>query len=565
MIQIEDLHVVEFRGIRDLQLWFDGKSYAIWGPNGSGKSGVVDALDFALTGDVSRLRGAGSGAVTLAKHGPHVHRRDDPGSAYVEVTVRDPLSGDVAKLKRTLKTPTTFTLEPDLVSVRRALSRAEQHPELILSRREIIKYIVAEPGKRSAEVQALLKLERLGEVRSALRSAKSKITSALKAADGMVVGAQQALERHLDLPSLLEGEVLASINARRTILGLEPLARLDDGTDFSTGVDRDVATRALNKNSAIRDLQAVADNTRSPTRITQATVPLQNALVSLDDDPAILDSLKTRSLVKAGLDQLVDERCPLCDVSWKTLNALRDHLERKVQRSDDAARLQADILDKARSIAAELRSTAQLVEQLRPLPKLLRLRHDVAAAIEEWLENIAIRVQVLSTLEGIQAAMPGLESNPACEPDGLRGRLEELYEAIEAAPDQTATAEARSFLTIAQERWSALRAARAKARKASSANDAAGAIYMSYCEAQDGRLAALYQTVQERFSEFYRAINADDEADFKASLEPKAQKLDLLVDFYGIGMFPPVAYHSEGHQDGMGVCLYLSDDGKSAW
>ena len=37
-----------------------------------------------------------------------------------------------------------------------------------------------------------------------------------------------------------------------------------------------------------------------------------------------------------------------------------------------------------------------------------------------------------------------------------------------------------------------------------------------------------------------------------------AGKLDFKVDFYGIGMFPPAAYHSEGHQDGMGVCLYLA-------
>ena len=41
-------------------------------------------------------------------------------------------------------------------------------------------------------------------------------------------------------------------------------------------------------------------------------------------------------------------------------------------------------------------------------------------------------------------------------------------------------------------------------------------------------------------------------------LEPSEGKLDLEVDFYGKGLFPPFAYHSEGHQDGMGVCLYLA-------
>ncbi len=57
---------------------------------------------------------------------------------------------------------------------------------------------------------------------------------------------------------------------------------------------------------------------------------------------------------------------------------------------------------------------------------------------------------------------------------------------------------------------------------------------------------------------FYRLINADDEGSFTAELAPKAGSLDFQVDFYGQGKFPPTAYHSEGHQDGMGVCIYLA-------
>jgi hypothetical protein len=52
--------------------------------------------------------------------------------------------------------------------------------------------------------------------------------------------------------------------------------------------------------------------------------------------------------------------------------------------------------------------------------------------------------------------------------------------------------------------------------------------------------------------------SADDESGFKAKLLTSEGKLDLTVDFYDRGMFPPGAYHSEGHQDGMGVCLYFA-------
>ena len=65
----------------------------------------------------------------------------------------------------------------------------------------------------------------------------------------------------------------------------------------------------------------------------------------------------------------------------------------------------------------------------------------------------------------------------------------------------------------------------------------------------------LYDTVQEDFSTFYRALNGTDEMKFMAKLKPTAGSLDFDVNFYGRGLYPPAAYHSEGHQDGMGVPL----------
>ena len=71
-------------------------------------------------------------------------------------------------------------------------------------------------------------------------------------------------------------------------------------------------------------------------------------------------------------------------------------------------------------------------------------------------------------------------------------------------------------------------------------------------------LNALYDEAQKDFSTFYRAINGEDEATFTAKLTPTKGSLGLDVNFYERGLYPPAAYHSEGHQDGMGVCLYLA-------
>ena len=86
----------------------------------------------------------------------------------------------------------------------------------------------------------------------------------------------------------------------------------------------------------------------------------------------------------------------------------------------------------------------------------------------------------------------------------------------------------------------------------------AKAAYSAYCTVMDDELNALYDDVQDDFSTYYRAINEGDESKFTAKLTPSAGRLDFDVNFYERGLFPPGAYHSEGHQDGMGVCLYLA-------
>lgn len=57
MIQVESLTIAEFRGIRSLSLNLQRRNFAVCGSNGTGKSGVVDALEFVLTGTISRLTG----------------------------------------------------------------------------------------------------------------------------------------------------------------------------------------------------------------------------------------------------------------------------------------------------------------------------------------------------------------------------------------------------------------------------------------------------------------------------------------------------------------------------
>jgi hypothetical protein len=143
---------------------------------------------------------------------------------------------------------------------------------------------------------------------------------------------------------------------------------------------------------------------------------------------------------------------------------------------------------------------------------------------------------------------------PKTFPDNLNG----LTDKVNAKPDQTATLDAQTFLTMAQVRLSDYREAMRKNKAAEIACTFAKAAYDTYCSVLEDELNTLYEEVQKDFCTFYRAINEDDEAMYTAKLTPNEGSLGLDVNFYDRGLFPPAAYHSEGHQDGMGVCLYLA-------
>ena len=72
-MKILDMTVKDVRGIRqEINFEPEGKNVVIFGPNGTGKSAVVDAIDFLLTGDISRLAGRGTMGMSLKKHGKHI-------------------------------------------------------------------------------------------------------------------------------------------------------------------------------------------------------------------------------------------------------------------------------------------------------------------------------------------------------------------------------------------------------------------------------------------------------------------------------------------------------------
>ena len=149
MIKLETAHIEEVRGIRKLDITFQKATFVISGPNGSGKSGVIDAVEFALTGQIGRLTGRGTKGLSIAEHGPHVDKTKFPDAAFVELKVFLPELGKSATITRKVSSPKKVKIGRASDDVKAVPAEIADHPEIALSRREILRFIQIEPAKRS--------------------------------------------------------------------------------------------------------------------------------------------------------------------------------------------------------------------------------------------------------------------------------------------------------------------------------------------------------------------------------------------------------------------------------
>jgi hypothetical protein len=187
---------------------------------------------------MGRLMGRGTKGVSVAVHGPHVDKVKFPDAAFVKLKVFLTELKKSATITRMVSSPKKVTVDPDEPAIRATLEETADHPEITLSRREILRFILVEPAKRSEEIQALLKLERIGETRRALNAAENSLIRQHNIAANQVKSARSALQLHLQIPAVKADAILAVVNKQRKTLDLPLIAKLTRDTQQDSETSR---------------------------------------------------------------------------------------------------------------------------------------------------------------------------------------------------------------------------------------------------------------------------------------------------------------------------------------
>ncbi len=559
-MRLLELEINNVRGIPHLVLKPSGENLVIWGPNGSGKSAVVDAVDFLLTGRISRLTGTGTGNIKLTTHGPHIDHK--PEEANVSAIVQLNEVPEPTRLERCMANPSTLQydkrIEPQLSGVL-ALARQGHH---VLTRREILKYITAEPGTRAQQIQELLNIKEIEDIRKVLVKIVNQSEEACQGAQDSMEKARGALNATAQQKSYREIAIVEVANSNRRILGGKPLATLSSRTLMAeltppTAVTREGVNVALLR----RDIENLKDTIleENQQEIAKLDAELRAKLEAIRSDPELLRALKRRRLTELGVE-LIDEtgNCPLCDLEWPP-GELHEYLEKRLSAAKMASE-QYDVITKLSNNLAE--SVNTVVGSLHKVVEAVETAQlkGYLPALQSWLNSLHSLANALSTPvdKYLDSCEPKQVERMLAASDIFKTLSDAYTEIAEKYPATTTEQTAWDTLTRLDENLKRLERAESDLGNAKLYRERATTLLDSFQGARDNILGNLYQDIKHRFVDLYRQLHQLDEADFDAKIEPKGAGLNFEVDFYGRDMHPPHALHSEGHQDSMGICLYLA-------
>lgn len=556
-LQINSLTVSGFRGIAETRTFsFEGEDVVIVGPNGSGKSTILQAIEFLATGRIEALRGSGAGRISRNKHVPN--RSVDPDDTFVQAIIE--VSGKPITLRREYTQSSTLQADTRPSELRTFLDVAE-NGLLHLTRDELLSLIITTPGQRKDEIQQLLDLNGVDSKRRQLKRLKRECDRKIDTIAENKQSAENHLTDVLDINIVSEASIKKGVNAIREDLRGEPIASLSAVDEFRDGIDSPVeqASHPLSRSDTSTRVETLNKWFNSDIESVQNKLEeLQSEINALLADKNLISEVSELSLVRQGQTMVTSstDECPLCKSPFAQgeLKGILEEREQRLSRVDERTDTVEDMAHEISTVIEEpLSELSHLIETLREsdvdvdLPPLASYHYDLRDIQSTLEDDLVDRINSIdeSTFkfelrdEEAEAVITELQEIAANRPK--RTRLEAQWDALKTATENY------NLWVDAQNRLSAAKQARSEFDTA----------HQEFIAARDDVLGEVYEEISELFIDFYTTINPD-ETNINSILSPTNTGVQFNIEFNGQGDHPPHALHSEGHQDSMGVCLFLA-------
>ncbi len=560
-MKILELEIANLRGIKNpISFKPDGENMSIQGPNGSGKSGVVDSLDFLMTGDITRLTGKGTRGITLKTHGKHV----DAEAKDAVVTAKIQLEGidQPITFHRTISNPKVLYMDREIdeqiLNDALEIAKRGQH---VLSRAEILKFIAAESSTRAEEIQAILNLNEIEQLRKTFVTIKREADKNVQSESTNYERSIAGIQSTIDIKEFSEKQLLKKINENRAVLNGEVVKKLDPDN-----LQKDVSPVSAEDKERVdpeqlkRIIKAAAEIVQEKgSEVYEKERELRQTVQTLKADEQMKKDLASQRLLNIGISLIDDSgSCPLCLTPFDE-GKLKQFLEERKTRATEAEKFETKIKKLSSEINTEVTRLHEFITRISKACEKLK-EEKTTATLKPWIETLKNwNYDLKNALEDYRSIEELTDDTKIfLAPEKWEEHFKTINKKAEKIKKFTPEQQAWNTLTELKSALSRYVQDKEKYEQAQNYAAKAGIVESLYTATKDKVLKDLYDTVNKDFSDYYRFLHGDDENEFYSELKSDGPQLDFKVDFYGRGAHHPRALHSEGHQDSMGLCLYLA-------
>lgn len=557
-MKVNKIKIVSFRGIVNFDQELSLKTQVITGPNGTGKSGIIDAFDFLMTGDLQRLSGEGTSGLSIDEHGKHIDK--DIKDVFVEAEIVD--GSNTFSIKRKLQDK-----KLELVSGNKTAFEATQEKmnagQFLLSRRELLKFIACTGKDRSEEIQALLDTSGIERIRTNLAGAVTSL-------DRKAQGSRSSIET-----------TLSSVNSYLKLAGnADSNLRREEINKIRKALNKPEITNWTPETDIVADIQAVPTVTATTHKKSIYGAWLDDCRSDKNPIPLNAKSESVKELIAAEAkkiseisnfsrliqsDELVDlgskllgntNTCPLCDTLWEGKN-LSNYLKEKKKQSENAKTLKTSYSSNVNLYNLKLTALADRLKKLKPALTALN-KTQLSAQLDAAVAYTETRISKLKNFDEVKSISDDLpKENGLIEIPNFDSLLAELEAFKNILPEESQEEIAFTKLQQVAALFKVVIQTTADLKQQNKQLAIAQSVAEHFNKARETVFKTLFSDVESDFVSYYKFLNQDEEK-FTAKLIDQKSTVDLKVDFYDRGLHPPHALHSEGHQDSMGICLFLA-------
>lgn len=575
-MRLTELKVHGFRAFppEEQTFQFNGDNVAVVGDNGTGKSSILASVEFLLSGSLTHLSGEGTGSLSLSDHAPHQDATED--ECYVEGRFETD-DGDTGTVRRFASDPSELVQVDGDIDTNDVDVSQWNDDHLILTRGELLQFVESTPRNRGEELSNLLNLRGVGnrtkgfrQIKETVEQRKDEVADECRriASD---IGSSLDLDVEFPIHEDHRASIVEELNERLDILQADNISSLSEFDDAMETIDLEVSGEVQDSlyqtatgdrvESLLVNLEGFEDLEERFKELSEK----QDKILSYN-----LDELDQLDLFRTA-DRLVDsgtQDCPLCGEQHSE-NYLRTRVQRRLETlselenlRDETETLRLDLLSNIRSLEEE---SVELMDEL--YDGLDVGNHD---EIEENVDRLSEFTNKVSSIRS-RIENPLIQHD---EEDELMIRefsVEDVifdirgpYSSLESITDHIGNLEPRGKYTDAhadlvrvRDSIAELHSLEPELEELRELESELKTVVSLFSEAREETLDELYSSIEDNFNQYYTTINPDEE------------EIDLSLDYDGTDSVDveaqhgdqrdsPLAFHSEGHLDTMGICLFLA-------